>query len=81
MLVEFFLSPILFLINKLIEFMPQGYELPSWIGSTISLLRKGMYFFPLDVWLILIANITFWLTVQMVWAVIEWLYKKIPGVD
>lgn len=49
--------------------------------SAIELLSWGLYFFPLDLWVICIGNIILWIIVQFTWATVEWVYKKIPGVD
>lgn len=57
------------------------YELPNWALQTLKLCKIGLGIFPADVWTICIGNGVFWLAVQFVWAIIEWIYKKVPGVD
>lgn len=69
------------MIHTLILLMPDGYGLPDWGVHAVELISKAMIVFPVDVWLIVIGNIAFWLTAQLAWAVIEWIYKKIPGIN
>lgn len=65
----------------LISLLPGGFfQLPNWAVSALSLLTKGLAIFPADVWVVVIANGCFWLTIHLTWAVIEWCYKKIPGI-
>jgi len=81
MIIELLLSPIFLLINGLIAFMPAAMALPDWGVASMALISRALFFFPPDVWAIVLANISFWLFVQLSWAIIEWIYKKIPGVD
>jgi len=81
MLVELFLEPIFLIIKGTISFIPDAFQIPNWALSAFSLISKGLYFFPIDVWRTIIANVSFWLGAQLVWSIIEWVYKKVPGVD
>lgn len=58
-----------------------AYYLPDWSVSALKLLSTGLKIFPTDVWVAVIANGLFWVMLHFTWAVIEWIYKKIPGVD
>lgn len=51
------------------------------ISSLTALIGKAFIVFPVDVFKLCISNVIFWLSVQMGWAIIEWVYKKIPGVS
>lgn len=42
---------------------------------------KALFFFPADVLVVGIGNIVLIATVGIGWSVIEWVYKKVPGVD
>lgn len=66
-----------FLLNK----VPSAYSLPDWLATAIKLMYDVICFVPADVITVLFLNVSFWWGVHMLWAVIEWLYKKIPGVD
>lgn len=81
MILELLLNPLFNLIKGLISLLPQFFQLPNWIADTISLIIKAMQVFPSDVWAIVIGNILFWIVVHFTWAIIEWVYKKIPGVN
>ncbi|ONI46235.1 hypothetical protein AN642_00705 [Epulopiscium sp. SCG-B10WGA-EpuloA2] len=45
------------------------------------ILSYATYFFPLDLWVVCIGNISFWFSSMLLWSVIEFLYKKIPFID
>lgn len=81
MIVKLVFSPIFAIINFVISLLPANYSLPNFYQDSVSILSKGLAFFPSDVWIIVITNIFFWLYVQFSWSLVEWVYKKIPGVD
>lgn len=45
------------------------------------LLRYGLAFVPAECWATFIATVIVFEGIQFSWAIIEWIYKKIPGVD
>lgn len=81
MIVQLLLTPIFLLIDSLLLLIPKNSDLPGWIQDTVNLLGIALMFFPADVWYITISNICFWNFGHIGWAVIEWIYKKIPGID
>lgn len=58
-----------------------AYNLPDWSVSALKLISTGLKIFPTDVWVAVLANGLFWIMLNFTWAAIEWIYKKIPGVD
>lgn len=82
MVVEALLNMIFGLVDVIIGLFPT-LDVPVFngLGGATTLLGYGLTFFPLDLWVALIGNIAFWLSVQLGWIVIEWVYKKVPGVD
>jgi len=80
-IIELLFAPIFSLLKFIISFLPSGFSLPSWLSDSISVVSRGLIFFPVDVWKVLIGNILFWLYAQLVWAIIEWIYRKIPGIS
>ncbi len=81
MIVEALFLPIFLIVRGLIALLPGAFTLPLWSVDTFNLLLKALFFFPADVWVVIIGNISFWLIAQFSWSIIEWIYKKIPGVD
>ena len=82
MIIEGLLNLIFGLVYELASAIPSTlYNLPSWGISALKIIRIGLGLFPTDVWIVCIGNGVFWLVIQFTWACIEWLYKKIPGVD
>lgn len=81
MIIELLCTPIFFLIDSLISLIPVQTSLPGWIGDTADMLSKALLFFPVDVWVIVLGNIVFWHVALIAWAIVEWIYRKIPGID
>lgn len=82
MLIELLLSPIFAILEKGFEMIRlDAIQLPGWLGDFMDLIANAMMFFPIDVWVIIIANVVLWIGIQFAWAVFEWIYKKIPGVN
>lgn len=75
---DFVFSAVVFLINL----MP---TLPSFVSNGIDffikILSSSFYFFDAKAFNFLITTAISFYAVQFVWAIIEWIYKKIPGVD
>lgn len=80
MIIELLLSPIYVLLSGFLGILPNAIDLPNWIDSALSVLVKGLCFFPNNTFSIIIINILFWLNLHLLWAVIEWVYHKIPGI-
>lgn len=81
MIIALILTPIFLLINSLISLLPQMEGLPSWVNDLATVIGYALNVVPVDVWVISIANIMFWNFGLIGWSIIEWIYKKIPGVD
>lgn len=82
MITEGLLNLVFGLVYDIASALPNTlYALPDWALQAVKLLRTGLGLFPTDVWIVCIANGMFWLVLQFTWAIIEWLYKKIPGVS
>lgn len=62
-------------------------SLPTPVLTTIAeieipvAIKHGAYFFPLDCLAVAISTFVLWYGVLISWSTIEWVYKKIPGVD
>lgn len=82
MIVALILTPFWLLISYLasLEFDVMT-TIPSWYPYFKTLMEIGLSVFPVDVWIAVIVNLGFWMTTHLFGAVIEWIYKKIPGVS
>lgn len=67
-----------FLVGLEFDFMT---TIPNWYASFLQLAKIGLAVFPLDVWIIVIGNLVFWMGLHLTGAVIHWIYNKIPGVN
>ena len=81
MIVEGILDLLYGLLFSIVDMLPVLGDLPGWIDNTLNVLSYGLMFFPLDVFVTVVGSFAFWMSAHMVWAFIEWVYKKIPGVD
>lgn len=82
MILELCFKPFFILIKFLITLVP------SFVGSGVSsLVSFSVYLSPIlsllpnGFFSSFISSVTFYMTAQFGWVVIEWVYKKIPGVD
>ena len=85
MIIEYLLTPIFWLLDGILTLLPDFSYLDSLydydVSGFIYLLAYGFFIFPFSLFMTFIGNILFWLALQMGWAIIEWVYKKIPGVN
>lgn len=81
MIMEAVLNPIYSILITIINLIPDMGDLPTWIDNAASLLGYILMFFPIDVFAFIIGNVGLWMGAHFIWAVIEWIYKKLPGVD
>jgi hypothetical protein len=86
MLLEIILTPVFWLLDLLITLIPDLTDSPyvsdgGGVSALFAIMGYGFYVFPASMFFIIIGNVLFWFYVQMKWAIIEWLYKKIPGVN
>lgn len=79
--IEFLCNCFYAIILKCIDMLPVLGDMPTWVDNTLNVLSYGLMFFPSDVFAISLGSIIFWLVAQLAWAIVEWVYKKIPGVD
>lgn len=57
------------------------YALGDFGQSFLTYVGYGVYFFGSSTFSLIIANVLFWINVEITWIIIEWFYRKIPGVD
>lgn len=78
MIIELICAPLLLLVRGILSVIPVLTYIPTSIADTITLLVKGMQFFPFDVWLICIGSFVFWITVHLIYGFINFILKLIP---
>lgn len=81
MLIQMMMVPMWFLINSLIGMIPVIESIPSGYGAVTNIIGYGCAIVGTDFFLAILGNIIFWLVLQLSWALIEWIYKKVPGVN
>lgn len=74
--------PFWFLVRSIIGMLPSMDSTANTsFDGILGVIGYGCAFIGTDFFLAFLGNITFWLTIQMLWVVIEWVYKKFPGVN
>lgn len=85
MLISLIIKPFAIFINFLIGLLGGFFGdfsfIVSGLDALINLIGYGVYFMGFSTFQLCISSISFWFTVDIIWACIEWVYKKIPGVD
>ena len=67
-----------FLISLLHDTLIKAFEGGSSIATVIA---YALVFFPSDVWLFGLGAVVTMMSVTLVYALLEWVWKKVPGVD
>ena len=81
MIIQLIMIPFWFLVSSLISMLPVVEYGPRGFGAVFDIIGYGCAIIGTDFFFGILGNITFWLTAQMLWALIEWVYKKVPGVN
>lgn len=81
MIIELICTPLLLLVRGILSLIPVLTYIPNSISDTITLLVKGMQFFPFDVWFICISSFIFWITVHLIYSFINFILKLIPIIN
>lgn len=81
MIIELLLSPLFLLVKFLIGLLPNTPTVNLTLDNLILFVRKGLYFTDSTVFFTCIGTVVTFTTLQFSWAIIEWVYKKIPGID
>lgn len=81
MIIERIIDLLFMPINLLVSMLPKTIVQTASNIQLPQILRWGACFFPLDAALLAIGAFVTWYTIFMTWAIIEWIYKKIPGVS
>ena len=82
MLIELMLAPLWGLVGLVISLIPSlNCTNGTILQGFFDFLRIGLYFTGSIPFVLVLTNVLLWITVQIGWAIIEWIYKKIPGID
>lgn len=77
-IVDLVTSLVFWVMNLLPDFTPTAVVN---ISDSIALMAPVLSIFPLDLFKFIFNNGLFWMGIQLSWSIVEWVYKKIPGVS
>ena len=81
MIIELLLTMFFGLIEVIITLIPTFSIKNFSLSPLINVIGVGISILPNCFFPTLIVTVLFWTVTHLVWSAIEWLYKKIPGVD
>lgn len=81
MIIQLLLIPLFGLLTLILELMPTFTTPVVGFNTIIDIAGYGTRILGTNFCLLVIGNIVMWLTIQMGWSIIEWVYKKLPGVE
>lgn len=81
MIIQLICTPLLLFSKGILAIIPVLTYLPNSIVTTLDMLLKAMQFFPADVWIMVIGNIVFWITLHLIWAIINFILRLIPFIN
>lgn len=82
MLIKVILMPLWCLLDLIITLLPATpFCTVSNLASILEVASYGVNIFGVAQFIKIIGVILFWHTAHLTWAIVEWIYKKIPGVD
>ncbi|MCI8411866.1 MAG: hypothetical protein HFJ40_05500 [Clostridia bacterium] len=72
-------APLFLLVSGIISIIPDGaFTISSSITGMINMFSIAFQFFPVDVWIAFFGSITFWITVHLVYGLINFILRLIP---
>lgn len=81
MIIELLCAPLFNLVRLVIKGISVVTFLPNSFVDTITMLIKGMQFFPFDVWFLVIGCIIFWAGFHIGFGIINFVLKFIPIIN
>lgn len=81
MILSAILLAVFAVIKVFIALLPSFGSAPSWLTDFSRLIGYAVNFIPNDVWVAFITSVALWKFGLIAWSIIEWIYKKIPGVS
>lgn len=81
MILEAILTPIFVLIEKLIDIFPQFPKFIYTLSGLVKYFEIANALLPEGYFVMFLTSVIIFKNFSLIWAIIEWCYKKIPGVN
>ena len=82
MIIEFLISGFFTIVEGLIGVLPAwSLQTVDGIAGLGTILAYGLYFFPLDVWVVVMGQGAIMIGLTVAYTIAEWVWKKIPGIN
>lgn len=77
-LLDFLFAIVEFMIGLIPDWSANMFDGTAGLGT---ILAYGLYFFPIDLWIFVIGQGVLMMGITLAYALSEWVWKKIPGVE
>lgn len=81
MIVEKIIDLFFLPINSIFALLPESFSIPILSIQIPQPLRYGACFFPMNIINMLLVSAISWYVIFISYAILEWSWKKIPGVS
>ena len=79
MLVKVICSPLILIINGIIDMLPASVFNDDNVISLLNMINTGLNFFPADVWVLILGSVVFWFVVHFSIGLYMFVLDLIPG--
>lgn len=80
-LLNLLLTPFKMIVEFIIGLLPDTPQSAGSLLNVVIFLRKGLWFFDYNFFCSMLTVFIAFVTIQFIWAIVEWVYIKIPGVN
>lgn len=81
MILELILTPIFFLIDKIIDIIPKFPAFNYSFQGLTQFFQIANTLLPSGYLKVFLTSVILFKNFSLIWAIVEWCYKKIPGVN
>ena len=78
MLIKLICSPLIILVNGIIDMLPSSVFNTENVNSLLHMIDVGLNFFPADVWVLILGAVVFWFTVHFAVGIYMFIKGLIP---
>lgn len=83
-MIEAILNVVFYFMLSIFNFLPSSslaYDSYSWVDTLLHCLAYFNSLIGVDIFLVAAGHSIFFWAAELAWSMVEWIYKKIPGID
>lgn len=78
MIIKVICSPLILIVNGIIDMLPASVFNDSNVTSLLNMINTGLNFFPADVWVLILGSVVFWFVVHFAVGLYRFVLDLIP---